>query len=104
MKIWYIICIWLCYFSISNLLKENSEIIHKSSDQTESTNYLVCFNLKEIDTLTNNTTVDLQELEKIVCSYVSNRFNKFEGWKKEDFINFKKFVLNLIEPRDYLYF
>ena len=44
MKIWYVICIWLCYFSISNLFKENSEIIYKSINQIEPepTNYLIC--------------------------------------------------------------
>ena len=103
MKIWYVICIWLCYFSISNLVKENSEIIYKSSNQTEPTNYLVCFNLKEIGTLTNNTTVDLQQLDKIVSSYVSNRFNKLEKWSKKYFMTkFKEFVLNPIESKDYL--
>ena len=82
MKIWYVICIWLCYFSISNLVKENSEIIYKSSNQIEATNYLVCFNLKEIDTLTNKTTVDLQQVNKIISSYVSDRFNKLKEPRK----------------------
>ena len=82
MKIWYIICIWLCYISISNLVKENSEIIYKSVSQTEPTNYLACFNLKEIGTLTNKTTVDLQQLDKIVSIYFSNRFNKLDEGKK----------------------
>ena len=108
MKIWYVICIWLCYFSISNLVKENSEIIYKSNNQTELTNYLACFSLKEIDTLTKNTTVDLQELGKIVSSYVSiyfsNYFNKSEEWEKEYFemARFKEFILNPIESKDYL--
>ena len=106
MKIWYVICIWLCYFSIRNLLKENSEIIYKSINRTEPINYLVCFNLKEIDTLTNKTTVDLQQLDKIVSIYLSNRFNKIEEWQKEYFnmTKFKEFVLNPIESKDYLIF
>ena len=108
MKIWYVICIWLCYFSISNLVKENSEIIYKSINQTEPTNYLVCFNLKEIDTLTNKTTVDLQNLDKIVSSYVSiyyfNYFYKLDEWEKKEYnmIRFKEFVLNPIKSKDYL--
>ena len=111
MKIWYVICIWLCYFSISKLLKENSEIIYKSISQKEPTNYLVCLNLKEIDTLAKKTTVDLQQLNKIVSGYVSNRFNKLKNyfnelkeWEKELFNmeSFKKFVLNPIESKDYL--
>ena len=85
MKIWYVICIWLCYFSISNLLKENSEIIYKSINQTEPTNYLVCFNLKEIKILINKKTVDLQQLDKIVRSYFSNYFNKLKEWQKEKY-------------------
>ena len=87
MKIWYVICIWLCYFNISNLVKENSVIIYKSVNQIEPTNYLACFNLKKIDTLTNKTTVDLQQLDKIVSSYVSiyfnNHFNKLVEWQKK---------------------
>ena len=108
MKIWYVICIWLCYFGISNLVKENSEIVYKSSNQIETTNHLACFNLKEIDTLTNKTTVDLQHLDKVASSYVSinfgNRFNKFDEWKKEyyNMTKFKEFVLNPIESKDYL--
>ena len=90
MKIWYVICIWLCYFSISNLLKENSEIIYKSISQTEPTNYLACFNLKAIDTLTNKKTVDLQKLDKIVSSYVSiyfkNHFKKLNTQQKKNLI------------------
>ena len=108
MKIWYVICVWLCYFSISNLVKENSEIIYKSISQTEPTNYLACFNLKAIDTLTNKTTVDLQQLDKIVSSYVSiyfsNYFNKLDESLKKlyDMKKFKEFVLNPIESKDYL--
>ena len=106
MKIWYVICIWLCYFSISNLLKENSEIIYKSISQNEPTNYLVCFNLKEIDALTNKTTVDLHQLDEIVSSYISNRFNNLKGWLKGSFKmkEFKEFVLNPIESKNYLIF
>ena len=106
MKIWYVICLWLCYFSISNLVKENSEIIYKSINQTETTNYLVCLNLKEIDTLTNKTTVDLQQLDEIVSSYFSisfsDFFNKFEENEYFNLKNFKEFVLNPIESKNYL--
>ena len=104
MKIWYAICIWLCYFSISNLVKENSEIIYKSINQNEPTNYLVCFNLKEIDTLINKTTVDLQKLDEIVSRYFSNRFNNLKGLLKKRFnmIEFKKLILNPIKSKDYL--
>ena len=106
MKIWYLICIWLCYHSISKLVKENSEIIYKPINQIEPTNYLVCFNLKEIDILTNKTTVDLQQLDKIVIIYLSNHFNKLEEWKKKEYNmkKFKEFVLNPIESKDYLIF
>ena len=108
MKIWHVICIWLCYFSISNLLKENSNIIYKSISQNEPTNYLACFNLKAIDTLTNKKTVILQQLDKIVSSYVSidfsNYFNTLEEWEKEiyNMKRFKELVLNPIESKDYL--
>ena len=104
MKIWYVICIWLCYFSISNLVKENSEIIYKLSNQNEPTNYLACLNLKEIDTLTNKTTVDLQQLDKILSIYLSNHFNKLDERKKKIFNmkKFKKYVSNPIECKDYL--
>ena len=108
MKIWYVICIWLCYFSISNLVKENSEIVFKSISQSEPTNYLACFNLKAIDTLPNKTTVDLQQLGKIVSSYVSINFNnsfyKFSEWQKKyyNMTKFKELVLNPIEYKDYL--
>ena len=106
MKIWHVICIWLCYFSISNLVKENSEVIYKSSNQPEPTNYLACLNLKAIDTLTNKTTVDLQQLGKIVISFVSsylrNRFNKLQEWEKKYLKDFKELVLNPIESKNYL--
>ena len=108
MKIWFVICIWLCYFSISKLVKENSEIIYKSIKRTEPFNYLVCFNLKEIEALTNKTTVDLQQLDKIVSSYVSiyfsKNFNKFNNQLKKRFnmTKFKELVLNPIESKDYL--
>ena len=106
MKIWYLICIWLCYFSINNLVKENSEIIYKSSNQPEPTNYLVCFNLKKIDILANKIIVDLQQLDKIV-SYVRIYFiSHFNKWQKKEYnmTEFKEFVLNPIESKDYLIF
>ena len=108
MKIWYVICIWLCYFGISNLFKDNSEIIYKSISQNEPTSYLACFNLKEIKILAKKKRADLQQLYKIVHFYVriyfSNRFKKLDEWKKKEYnmTKFKQFVLNPIESKDYL--
>ena len=105
MKIWYVICIWLCFYSISNLLKENGEIVYKLTNKIGPTNYLICFNLKEVDTLTNITTVDLQKLNKVVNDYFSIRFNKSNKWfKKYNSRMFKKLVLNPIESKDYFIF
>ena len=103
MKIWYVICILLCYLGIINLLKENSEIIYKSINQTEPNNYLVCFNLKEIKILAKKKSHNLQQIYKMVPYYVSNHFNKLSEKEKKIYnkTKFKELVLNAIESKDY---
>ena len=110
MKIWYLICVWLFLDSVNILIKESNEILYKLIDQEEPYDYLACFDLKEINILSNKTTVDLHLFNESLY----NHFNKLEyryiggkhklKWspKSKDLEKYNKLILNPIKSKNYI--
>ena len=111
MKIWYCISILFCLYSINILNEEYDISIYKLINQEELFDYLFCFNLKEeIEILANKTTIDLDELNRIVydhfneLEYQYEEFEKPRYWKikNEELQKYKKLVLNPIKAKNFL--
>ena len=100
MKIWFFISILFCLYSINILNEEKDYVIYKSINQSESYDYLICFDLiEEINILSNETSIDL------LNETIYDHFNKLEygdeETKKEDLERYKQLVLNRIKTKDY---
>ena len=108
-KIWYFISILFCLHSISILNEEKDEIIYKLIDREDAYNYLICFDLKkQIKTLSNETTIDLEQFNKNLYVHVTNleyQVNSIKeyNWKKsEDLDKFNELILNTTKSKSYL--
>ena len=81
MKIWYSISILFCLYCINILNEEKYYVIYKLINQTETYDYLICFDLKEeINILANKTTIDLeQRLNRIVYDHFYNLEYRYDS-------------------------
>ena len=97
-------------YSINILIEEGSKIAYvPSNDEEIKLNYrLACFNLKEV--FSNKTTIDLQQLDEYVYTYLDNcfanvlvrKFKKYrEEFKKRFKIKVNETILNTIKSKNY---
>ena len=108
MKIWYLFCGFFFLWCIINLNEESNYIVYKLVDQDEEPIYrLVCLDLKkEIKILSNEPTVDLNQLKEIVYNHsikYHNIYGSRSNWttKSGDFKEFNELILNTIKSKDY---
>ena len=110
MKIYYMICILFCLYSINILKEEKNDVIYKKIDQKEPIYHLICFNVKE-ELYFNKTSIDLEQLNIDVYNYFNKleyrynfRKNPFYWNKTKDLEKYKRLILNPIKFKNYLLF
>ena len=110
MKVWYFICILFALYSINISIEEGSKTTYvlSNNEETKLNYHLTCFDLKEV--FSNETTIDLQQLDKNLYTYLDNYFAKLidrtykknrEGLKKKFKIKVNKSILNPIKSKHY---
>ena len=103
-KIWYLISILFCLYSINILIKEGDEKVYARVKQIEPVLYLICFNLKnEIKILANRTTVNLFQLNDDVYDHFKNlKYRFYNDGDAEYWNKFNETILSQIKLRNHL--